>query len=151
MQVRQSPLQGSWPAPCPHTGVLMALCQHISSGRTCTVSLSWQACCHTASMSLTSDTLLLLLCQPCLISLPASLPPSITWCFFSSSFFFFFSFTKHPHPHASYLQGSHYLISAPVSALLAHHYFCIKLRSYDVQTWECAPNSTILCVLSFLL
>lgn len=38
--------------------------------------LSRRLCCHAASVSLTSDTLLRLLCQLCLVSVPAGRPPS---------------------------------------------------------------------------
>lgn len=91
-----------------------------------TVSLSWQTCCHTAAMSLTSDTLLCLLCQPCPFTLPASHPPSE-----------YLLILLHP-PNC---QGASISFSAPVSPLFAHQYYSMNMWLYSVETHRSESNS----------
>lgn len=80
-------------------------------------------------MSLTSDTLLCLLFQPCIVSLPSSLPLSFTWCFF-------FPLTaREPLPH--------------LGTVFSHLYLDINLWSYRVQTHGSESDTKILCVFFF--
>lgn len=93
-----------------------------------TVSLSWQTCCHTAAVSLTSDTLLCLLCQPCPFTLPASHPPPE-----------YHLILLHPPPPNC--QGAVISFSAPVSPLCAHQYYSMKMWSHSVETHRSESNS----------